>query len=220
MSDEKSIYAIESADLVARYLNPEDYNIAASLMYQAYQNDDLLQHILGFDKADPSQYEKKLRMLIREELTSFWQSQQHIIGIFHQDSLLAVSCVLKLSSELSANRVWHWRLKLMFGAGILSTKQLIEKEKRIRIALEAYRDIYFLSLFAVDPHVQHQGLGRYLLRAVDDIVKSNHAGGSAIFVTNNRHIQLFESEGYDISEALSFTKVTGKLLIKTINDEI
>ena len=183
MSDNQPV----TEQINARFLTAEDCNIAASVLYQAYREDSLLQQILDFDAANPTSFEKRLRLLVKEELSSFWQSHQHLIGVFVDNNLLAVSCVLKANSELSAERVWHWRLKLMLNAGWLSTNQLIEKEKRLQQALHDYPNSCFISLFAVDPHVQHQGLGRYLLRAVDDIVKTDNASGSAVFVTREQH---------------------------------
>lgn len=211
MSDNQPV----TEQINARFLTAEDCNIAASVLYQAYREDSLLQQILDFDAANPTSFEKRLRLLVKEELSSFWQSHQHLIGVFVDNNLLAVSCVLKANSELSAERVWHWRLKLMLNAGWLSTNQLIEKEKRLQQALHDYPNSCFISLFAVDPHVQHQGLGRYLLRAVDDIVKTDNASGSAVFVTREQHAALFLSEGYQLAETLTFTKITGQLLYKS-----
>ena len=214
MSDYECESNEQTPTLSAKYLTAEDCNIAASLLYQAYHDDLLFQQILNYKDVEPSAYEKKLRLLIREELASFWKSHQHIVGVCQDDNLVAVSCILNLSSDLSANRVWHWRLKLMLNTGALSTKQLIDKETRIRESLSEYENTCFISLFAVDPHMQHQGFGRYLLRAIDDIVKTEQASSSAIFVTQSTHKPLFESEGYTVLQSLGFTKVSGELLIK------
>ena len=201
-------------ELKASYLTAEDCKIAASVLYQAYHVDELFQQILGYDKANKGAYEKKLRLLIREELASFWQSHQHIIGVFAGDNLLAVSCVQKANDALAADRVWHWRLKLMLNTGVLSTNQLIEKEKAIHQAVASFPNCCFISLFAVDPYVQHQGIGRYLLRAIDDVVKSDGAQASAVFITQERFHDLFISEGYQGETELTFTKVKGKLFVK------
>lgn len=214
MTDELLAEGNVSTELKASYLTAEDCNIAASVLYQAYHDDELFQQILAFDARSPSIYEKKLRLLIREELASFWQSHQHIIGVFSGDNLLAVSCVQKANDSLAADRVWHWRLKLMLNTGMISTKQLIEKEKAIHQAVTAFPNCCFISLFAVDPHVQHQGIGRYLLRAIDDLVKTDNAEHSAVFITQHRHCDLFQSEGYHAEQELTFTKVTGKLFVK------
>ncbi|WP_105171211.1 GNAT family N-acetyltransferase [Pseudoalteromonas sp. T1lg24] len=214
MADETLATPALDTELKASYLTAEDCKIAASVLYQAYHDDELFQQILGYDKANKGAYEKKLRLLIREELASFWQSHQHIIGVFAGDNLLAVSCVQKANDALAADRVWHWRLKLMLNTGVLSTNQLIEKEKAIHQAVASFSDCCFISLFAVDPHVQHQGIGRYLLRAIDDVVKSDGAQASAVFITQERFHDLFISEGYQGETELTFTKVSGKLFVK------
>ncbi|KPV94941.1 hypothetical protein AN214_02976 [Pseudoalteromonas sp. P1-9] len=214
MADETLATLALDTELKASYLTAEDCKIAASVLYQAYHDDELFQQILGYDKANKGAYEKKLRLLIREELASFWQTHQHIIGVFAGDNLLAVSCVQKANDALAADRVWHWRLKLMLNTGVLSTNQLIEKEKAIHQAVASFANCCFISLFAVDPHVQHQGIGRYLLRAIDDVVKSDGVHASAVFITRERFHDLFISEGYQGETDLTFTKVSGKLFVK------
>lgn len=215
MNDELLAQDGPTTELKASYLTAEDCNIAASVLYQAYHDDELFQQILSFDSKSPATYEKKLRLLIREELASFWQSHQHIIGVFSGNNLIAVSCVQKANDSLAAHRVWHWRLKLMLNTGMISTKQLIEKEKAIHQAVTQFPNCCFISLFAVDPHVQHQGIGRFLLRAIDDLVNTDNADHSAIFITQDKHCALFESEGYRSEQALTFTKVTGQLFVKS-----
>ena len=60
----------ESTDAFSvQHIAPEDISTAASLIYQAYQNDPILQTLLGYNEDNPLDYEKKLRALIREELT-------------------------------------------------------------------------------------------------------------------------------------------------------
>lgn len=51
-----------------RYLVAEELKLAASLLYQAYHDDQLLMSLFQSDKAD---YEKRLRAAIREELAAF-----------------------------------------------------------------------------------------------------------------------------------------------------
>ena len=72
----------ESTDAFSvQHIAPEDISTAASLIYQAYQNDPILQTLLGYNEDNPLDYEKKLRALIREELSSFWQEKQQNVGM-------------------------------------------------------------------------------------------------------------------------------------------
>ncbi|WP_372761817.1 GNAT family N-acetyltransferase [Pseudoalteromonas sp.] len=198
-----------------QYLAAEDISIAGSLIYQAYHDDPVLQSVLNYTAESKSSYEKKLRSLIREELSSFWQQHQPLIGLYRNDKLNAVACVFESNSQLPAQRYWHWRLKLMLSAGYLQTNQLIEKEQTIRDALQPLGNYYFLAFIAVDPHFHRQGLGRYLLRGLDDLVNSNsQATGLAVFVTRSEHTTFFKTEGFTSFKQLTFNRVEGELLFK------
>lgn len=201
-----------------QYLAAEDISIAASLIYQAYHDDPILQTMLNYEQESKSAYEKKLRSLIREELSSFWQEKQPLIGLYRNDKLKAVACVFESNSQLQAQRYWHWRLKLMLSAGYLQTNQLIDKEQTIRDALEQQGNYYFLAFIAVDPHFHGQGFGRYLLRGLNDLVQSNaESSGMAVFVTRKEHTQFFKTEGFESFKQLTFNKIAGELLFKSKN---
>lgn len=207
--------AQENENFIVQYLPAEDLSTAGSLMYQAYHDDPVFKKVLNYNEQQKSSYEKKLRGLIREELSSFWQEKQPLIGLYHDKRLKAVACVFESSSQLQAERYWHWRLKLMLNAGYLQTNQLIEKEKTIRESLQEKGNYYFLAFIAVDPHFHGQGFGRYLLRGLDDLINGNiDATGMAVFVTRDVHIKFFSSEGFSKFKALSFNSVDGQLLFK------
>ena len=207
----------ESTDTFSvQHIAPEDISTAASLIYQAYQNDPILQTLLEYNEKSPLDYEKKLRALIREELSSFWQEKQPLIGLYRNDKLKAVACVFESSSQLQAERYWHWRLKLMLSAGYLQTNQLIEKEKTIRDALKPQGNYYFLAFIAVDPHFHGQGFGRQLLKGLDGLLHDNpESSGIAVFVTRDEHTQFFKSQGFEHFKQLTFNRVKGELLFKT-----
>ncbi|WP_417699629.1 GNAT family N-acetyltransferase [Pseudoalteromonas lipolytica] len=209
----------EPETLRVQYLSAEDISTAASLIYQAYHDDPVLQNVLGYKEDNPSKYETKLRALVREELASFWQEKQPLIGLYSQSRLKAIACVFDSSSELQAERYWHWRLKLMLSAGYLQTNQLIEKECTIREMLAEKGQYLFLAFIAVDPHFQRQGLGRYLLRGLDDLVDSHQqVSGLAVFVTRGEQREFFSSEGFEVFKALSFNQVEGELMFKAAKE--
>lgn len=192
-------------------LSPEDVKLAASLLYVSYKDDPVFKSIFAGDSPD---YDKKLRAAIREELNSFWATNQPMIGLFSGKHLLGVACVIEPQTGLKPDRFWHWRLKMMLNAGVLSTKNMIEKEKRVAAAIPN-QHYHLLTFIAVHPDHQSHGLGSYLIRAVDSIVKENSVSeGVAVFVTKAQNMTLFDHDSYQQLDKIKVGDVTGTLMFK------
>jgi ribosomal protein S18 acetylase RimI-like enzyme len=197
--------------LKAALLNGEELKLAASLLYQSYYDDPLFLTIFRGDDAD---YEQRLRAAIREELNTLWQAQQPIVGLFHGDQLLGVACVAGPDSGIGGNRLWHWRLKMLLTAGFVSTRQMLEKEQRIHGAMPFER-YHMLAFIAVSPKYQHQGLGHYLIHAVDSIVdEDSSSSGIGVFVTLAKYQPFFADDQYQKITDLAFGSVSGSLMFR------
>jgi len=96
-----------SLSLRAEYLTGENLKLAASLLYQSYQDDAVFIEILNGDKPD---YAQRLRAFIREELSVFWQAKQPMVGLFSGETLVGVACLNSHYHGFDSNRFWHWRL--------------------------------------------------------------------------------------------------------------
>lgn len=202
---------VELDRLKAMLLSAEELKLAASLLYQSYHDDPLFMEIFRVDKPD---YEQRLRAAIREELSTFWQANQPIIGLFNAEQLLGVACVITPDSGIGASRLWHWRLKMLLTAGNVSTKQLLEKEQKIHAAMPASR-YHMLAFIAVAPKHQHLGLGHYLIHAVDSIVdKDQHSAGIGVFVTLEKYKAFFADDLYQPVTGLTFNTVSGTLMFR------
>ncbi|MBU2113275.1 MAG: GNAT family N-acetyltransferase [Gammaproteobacteria bacterium] len=197
--------------LKAMLLSADELRMAASLLYQSYYDDPLFMEIFRADKAD---YEQRLRAAIREELSTFWQAEQPIIGLFVDEQLLGVACVITPDSGIGASRLWHWRLKMLLTAGYVSTKQLLDKEQKIHAAMPAQR-YHMLAFIAVAPKHQHLGLGHYLAHAVDSIVDKDPASeGIGVFVTLDKYKTFFAGDHYQPVTELAFNTVSGTLMFR------
>ncbi|WP_337841021.1 GNAT family N-acetyltransferase [Rheinheimera sp.] len=197
--------------LKARLLEGDELKLAASLLYQAYHDDPVFMDIFNAEKAD---YEQRLRATIREELNLFWQEQQPVIGLFQQEQLLGVACVVEPDSPLSGDRFWHWRLKMLLTAGYVSMKQLLDKEQRIHAAMPV-QHYHMLAFIAVAPAYQHSGLGHYLRHAVDSVVEQDpNSLGVGVFVTLEKNLKFFSDDHYQKITKLSFSKVSGTLMFR------
>ncbi len=197
--------------LKAALITGEELKLAASLLYQSYHDDPLFLTIFRGDTAD---YEQRLRSAIREELNTFWQAEQPIVGLFHAEQLLGVACVIGPDSGIGSSRLWHWRLKMLLTAGFVSTRQMLEKEQRIHAAMPQQR-YHMLAFIAVSPKYQHLGLGHYLIHAVDSIVdQDTSSSGIGVFVTLAKYHAFFTGDQYQPVTDLAFGAVSGSLMFR------
>lgn len=197
-------------DIRAEYLAGEDLKIAASLLYQAYHDDPVFLDIFDGEKDD---YEQRLRSSIREELNAFWQSKQPMVGLYLGESMVGVACLNGPDDRVDSGRFWHWRLKMLLGAGYFSTKQMIEKEKAITeaVPLDCF---HMLSFIAIHPLHQHHGFGHYLMAAVNTVLEEHsNSQGVAVFATNEKYREFFKDVDYEFIKELAVGKVSGALMI-------
>lgn len=195
-----------------RYLVAEDLKYAASLLYQAYHDDQLLMSLFQAEKTD---YEKRLRAAIREELHAFWEAEQPMIGLFDGDSLLGVVCLTEPGKSFGPGRYWHWRLKMLLTAGYVSTKQLVEKEEIIQAAIAqelGLENYHMLAFIAVNPRYQQQGWGDMLVRAARQALEDAPSSqGIAVLITQVQHENLFVTHGFQRVTTLQIGEVAGDL---------
>lgn len=192
-------------------LNAEQLKPAASVLYTAYHDDPLLMQIFRSQLPD---YEQRLRSAIREDLAAFWQAGQPILGLMQADTLLGVACLTTPDSVLSGDRFWHWRLKMLLTAGVLSTRQMLEKEQKIHAAMPA-EHYHMLAFLARNPSYHHSGAMRQFLQAIDHWVDQDTVSeGIGVFVTLEKNLPLFHQDNYQKVAELRFNTVSGSLLFR------
>lgn len=197
-------------DIKAAYLSAEDLKLAASLLYQAYHDDPVFLEIFSSDKND---YEQRLRAAIREELNAFWQAKQPMIGLYLGETIVGVACLNNPEEGVSSERFWHWRLKMLLGAGYFSTKQMIEKEKVV-LAAVPLKKFHMLSFIAIHPLHQHHGFGHYLMAAVNTILSEHkESEGVAVYATSKKYKAFFNDVNYQFIEEVEVGNVSGSLMV-------
>lgn len=199
-----------NTNIRAAYLSAEDLKLAASLLYQAYHDDPVFLEIFNFEKGD---YEQRLRASIREELSVFWQAKQPIIGLYLGEVIVGVACLNAPESGVGSNRFWHWRLKMLLGAGYFSTKQMIEKEN-IVLSSVPLKKFHMLSFIAIHPLHQHHGFGHYLMAAVNTILDEHQdSEGVAVYATTEKYQTFFKGVDYQLIKEVTVGKVSGSLMV-------
>ncbi|WP_421714343.1 GNAT family N-acetyltransferase [Alteromonas stellipolaris] len=195
----------------AIYLGVDDLKVAASILFNAYVDDPLFTDIF---QAEKEGYESRLRSAIREELNAFWVAEQPIVGLFDGERLLAVACLTAPDAAFGSGRYWHWRLRMLLTAGLFGTKQMLEKEEKVRALVPAV-NFHMLSFIAVHPDYQHHGLGHTLLGAIDSVVEEDaKSEGVAVFVTIAKHKPFFNDDSYDVVGELSLSHVKGEVMFR------
>jgi GNAT superfamily N-acetyltransferase len=197
-------------DIRATYLSAEDLKLAASLLFQAYHDDPVFLDIFNSNKEG---YEQRLRASIREELSAFWQAGQPMVALYLGDSMVGVACLNSPDDSVGSERFWHWRLKMLLTAGYFSTKQMIEKEKKVieAVPLEKF---HILSFIAIHPLHQHHGFGHYLMAAVNTVLEEHgDSEGVAVYATSGKFRDFFEDSDYKFVKDLTVGKVSGALMV-------
>jgi hypothetical protein len=205
-----------SVDIKAAYLSAEDLKLAASLLYQAYHDDPVFLEIFSAEKSD---YEQRLRASIREELNAFWQAKQPMVGLYLAETMVGVACLNNPEEGVTSERFWHWRLKMLLGAGYFSTKQMIEKEKVV-LAAVPLKKFHMLSFIAIHPLHQHHGFGHYLMAAVNTILTEHKdSEGVAVYATSKKYKEFFNDVNYQFIEEVEVGNVSGSLMVYYRDDE-
>ena len=195
----------------AVYLSADDLSVAASILYNAYFDDP---HFVDIFQAEKEGYESRLRSAIREELNAFWVAKQPMIGLFDDNRLLAVACLTSPDSAFGAGRYWHWRLKMLLTAGLFGTRQMVEKEERVRGNIPA-SNFHMLSFIAVHPDHQHHGLGHILMGAIDSVLlEDTRSEGVGVYVTLPKCLSFFSDGRYELVRELEVGHITGHLMFR------
>jgi GNAT superfamily N-acetyltransferase len=197
-------------DIRATYLSAEELKLAASLLFQAYHDDPVFLEIFNSKREG---YEQRLRASIREELTSFWQAKQPMVGLYLGDSMVGVACLNSPDDSVASERFWHWRLKMLLSAGYFSTKQMIEKEQKVIAAVPLER-FHMLSFIAIHPLHQHHGFGQYLMAAVNTVLEEHeNSQGVAVYATSGKFRRFFEEANYQFVKDVTVGQVSGALMV-------
>lgn len=192
-------------------LNAEQLRQASSILYSAYHDDPLFMQIFQADKPD---FEARLRAAIREELAAFWEKQQPVLGLFCDEQLLGVACLTVPDAGFQGERLWHWRLKMLLTAGYLSSRQMLDKEKKVHEAMPV-ASYHMLAFIARNPAYYHPDAMSHFLNAIDHWVDQHpESEGVGVFVTLDKYLPFFHQDQYKVVGQLDFQKVSGKLLFR------
>ncbi|MFC3093106.1 GNAT family N-acetyltransferase [Alteromonas sediminis] len=199
------------SNVKAAYLTAEELRVAASILYNAYHDDPLFCDIF---RSEDEGYEDRLRSAIKEELHTFYNAKQPVIGLHLNERLLAVACLIAPDAAFGSGRYWHWRLRMLLTAGMFGTKQMLEKEQRIRQSIPADR-FHMLSFIGVYPEYQHLGLGHVLMGAIDSVLlESPDSEGVGVYVTVPKCKAFFEDGAYELVDHCTVGSITGEVMFK------
>jgi len=207
----ESVTSVVAEDIRAAYLTADELKLAASLLYQAYHDDPVFLEIFQSEDED---YEQRLRTSIREELAVFWQAKQPIIGLYLGETMVGVACLNNPEEGVTTDRFWHWRLKMLLGAGYFSTKNMLEKERLVLSAVPMEK-FHMLSFIAIHPLHQHHGFGHYLMAAVNTLLDEYpESEGVAVYATTEKYQSFFADVDYEFVKTVAVGNVSGALMVR------
>ncbi|QDF67780.1 GNAT family N-acetyltransferase [Shewanella sp. SNU WT4] len=192
------------------FLTADDLRIAASIIYNAYHDDPVFRDALycGNDHL----YEQKLRGAIREELSELWQQEQTLVGLFDQERLIGVVCVVNAATAVGQHKLWHWRFKMLLSTGWQSTQKWLHRDQVIHDHLPSVNS-GILQFIALAPSEQGKQLAGKLLDAITHWCDEQpDIQGIGVFVTNQHHVELFHQYQFTHLTALDIGNVSGELL--------
>ncbi|MFT6270748.1 MAG: GNAT superfamily N-acetyltransferase [Alphaproteobacteria bacterium] len=195
----------------AAYLGADDLKVAASILYKAYLDDPLFSDIF---QANKEGYEARLRSAIREEINTYWNASQSLVGLYEDERLLAVTCLTLPDTAFGAGKFWHWRLKMLLTAGYFGTKQMIVKEQKVREKIPA-KNYHMLSLIGVHPDYQDIGLGHVLMSAILGLLLEDESSqGVGVLVTLPKCTSFFEDGGFEFVEEIAVGNIKGNVMFR------
>lgn len=207
-------YQPDLEQVKAAYLGLDHLNVAASILYNAYFDDPLFTDIFQVVKEG---YEARLRSAIREEINTYYDASQSIIGLFEGERLLAVTCLTLPDMAFGSGKFWHWRLKMLLTAGYFGTKQMIVKEEKVREKIPA-KNYHMMSLIGVHPDYQDIGLGHVLMSAVLGLLLDDKSSeGVGILVTLPKCTSFFADGGFEHVEEISVGNIKGSVMFRPRN---
>jgi len=204
-------YQPDLKQIKAAYLSADDLKVAASILYNAYFDDPLFVDIF---KGEKEGYEARLRSAVKEEVNTYWDAKQPLVGLFEGTRLLAVTCLTNPDTAFGAGKFWHWRLKMLLTAGYFGTKQMIAKEEMVREKIPA-KNYHMLSLIGVHPDHQDLGLGHVLMSAVLGLmVEDDHSEGVGVLVTLPKCVSFFKDAEFELVEEIEVGPIKGKVMFR------
>ena len=204
-------YQPDLQKLRAAYLSADDLRVAASILYNAYFDDPLFVDIFQGEKEG---YEARLRSAIKEEINTYFDAKQPLVGLFEDDRLLAVTCLTSPDTAFGAGQFWHWRLKMLLTAGYFGTKQMIAKEEKVREKIPA-ENYHMLSLIGVHPNYQDIGLGHVLMSAILGLmIEDELSQGVAVLVTLPKCMSYFLDAEFELVEEIEVGHIKGMVMFR------
>lgn len=204
-------YQPDIQQVKAAYLTVDDLKVAASILYKAYFDDPLFKEIFQSKKEG---YDARLRSAIKEEVNTYWNAQQPLVGLYEDERLLAVTCLTTPDTAFGAGKFWHWRLKMLLTAGYFGTKQMIAKEEQVRENIPA-NNYHMLSLIGVHPDHQDIGLGHVLMSAILGLmIEDENSEGVGVLVTLPSCVSFFEDGDFQHVKEISVGHIKGKVMFR------
>lgn len=184
---------------------------AKAILYRAYKHEPTFKYLFEYSRPG---YDQRVRATIRELINLHFETNQDVIGLALDNHLIAVALLGNPDVRLNLARQLKWRARMMLTAGMDCTWRYIDYHQQIHKCLPQGLH-HELPLMGVDEKYHNMGYGRQLMEAIENICQENpHSHGIGLDTGNNRHIDFFESIGFESVGQVKLGAVTENVLFK------
>ena len=166
-----------------------------ALLFQAYAPEPTYTYLFDAKRAG---YERRLRVVIKEWVRQHFNFNLPAIGLLEQDRLVAVALIVPPQRRLGVADSWAWRLRMILGAGLRSTRRYLDYQGALSTWLPTDQ-VHVLPLLGIHPHFQGEQYANKLLQVVHDWCAEDTSTEGVVLNTSNPHAMLFlQGQGYQM----------------------
>ncbi|MDZ5605400.1 GNAT family N-acetyltransferase [Pseudomonas sp. RP23018S] len=158
-----------------------------ALLLQAYAPEPTYTYLFDAKRAG---YQRRLKAVIKEWVRQHFNFNLPAIGLLVEDRLVAVALIVPPQRRLGVADSWAWRLRMILGAGLRSTRRYLDYQGALSTWLPSDQ-VHVLPLLGIHPDFQGEHYANQLLQVVHSWCAEDPQTEGVVLNTSNPHAMLF-----------------------------